>query len=131
MTQLISLNLNLSQGQREKLRKAYENNSNVSLQVTNENIENGGNATIGISQREYNKVMKNKSQGRGARIKIPQSNIKEQKTCGFLGTLAAIGIPLAIQGISALVKKLRGGSQQNNWIAKPISFGPSTRWTLW
>ena len=75
MTTYHSYGVSLSQGQREKLAKAYQTNSAITIRLTNSELS--GNDQLMLTKRQIAKLIKSKRQGKGSDIKISKSQIRK------------------------------------------------------
>ena len=75
MTTYHSYGVSLSQGQRDKLAKAYRTNSAITIRLTVDELS--GNDQLMLTKRQINKLMKAGRQGKGSDIKISKSQIRK------------------------------------------------------
>ena len=97
MTNYIDIKINLSDGQKDKIRMAIENNEQVSLRLSNENLN--GQDIIGVTQTQFNKMVKAYNEGNGTTIRMSKKQLDYNKKIegGFIGALlalASVAIPL-------------------------------------
>ena len=123
MSELHKISVNLSDGQRRKLAKAYIDREEVSIKLSNKNLS--GSDTLMVPKNTANRVAKSKGLGKGVQIKISKANVRKQTGSGIassvlpllrnvaptlgktmgLATLAG----LASEGASQIIKKISGG----------------------
>jgi len=102
------MNLNLSDSQVKKLVKAYENKTDVIIQLKHTQIGSGKNI-FNLTNRQKNKLIKAKKNEEGVRLKITKSQFgNKDKVGGFL--------PLIIAGIGALGALAGGASAIANTV---------------
>ena len=93
MTQYISVNVNLTENQIQKLRQAINANcSATSIKIGKDDLD--GDHTIFLTKAQYNKLQNAKERGKGLTIRMSSRQLKHNvKTQGgFLGALLpAIG----------------------------------------
>ena len=124
MSELHKISVNLSDGQRRKLAKAYRDREEVSIKLSNKNLSGGD--TLMVPQNIVKRLEKSKSSGKGIQIKTARANIRKQTGSGIassilpvlknvaptigktLGLSALAG--LASEGASQIVKKISGGA---------------------
>ena len=123
MSELHKISVNLSDGQRRKLAKAYRDKEEVSIKLAHKNLSGGD--TLMVPQNIVRRLAKSKSSGKGIQIKIARANIRKQTGRGIassvlpvlrnvgpvlgktLGLSALAG--LASEGASQIIKKISGG----------------------
>ena len=123
MSELHKISVNLSDGQRRKLAKAYRDKEEVSIKLAHKNLSGGD--TLMVPQNIVRRLAKSKSSGKGIQIKIARANIRKQMGSGIassvlpvlrnvgpvlgktLGLSALAG--LASEGASQIIKKISGG----------------------
>ena len=115
--------VNLSQGRKEKLARAYRDNEGVTIRFAT--LALSGNDVLMVSSNTGRKLEKHRNAGKGMLITIPKSNIRKQSGSGiFSAVLPALrasaptidktlGLsPLAgaaSEGASQIIKKISGG----------------------
>ena len=82
MSELHKISVNLSDGQRRKLAKAYRDKEEVSIKLSNKNLS--GSDTLMVPKNTANRVAKSKGLGKGAQIKISRANVRKQNGSGIL-----------------------------------------------
>ena len=123
MSELHKISVNLSDGQRRKLAKAYRDKEEVSIKLAHKNLSGGD--ILMVPQNIVRRLAKSKSSGKGIQIKIARANIRKQMGSGIassvlpvlrnvgpvlgktLGLSALAG--LASEGASQIIKKISGG----------------------
>ena len=123
MSELHKISVNLSDGQRRKLAKAYRDKEEVSIKLSNKNLS--GSDTLMVPKNTANRVAKSKGLGKGVQIKISKANVRKQTGSGIassvlpvlrnvaptlgktMGLAALAG--LASEGASQIIKKISGG----------------------
>ena len=123
MSELHKISVNLSDGQRRKLAKAYRDREEVSIKLAHKNLSGGD--TLMVPQNIVRRLAKSKSSGKGIQIKIARANIRKQTGSGIassvlpvlrnvgpvigktMGLSALAG--LASEGVSQIMKKITGG----------------------
>ena len=123
MSELHKISVNLSDGQKRKLAKAYRDKEEVSIKLAHKNLSGGD--TLMVPQNIVRRLAKSKSSGKGIQIKIARANIRKQMGSGIassvlpvlrnvgpvigktMGLSALAG--LASEGVSQIMKKITGG----------------------
>ena len=123
MSELHKISVNLSDGQKRKLTKAYRDREEVSIKLAHKNLS--GSDTLFVPKNTTNRVAKSKGLGKGVQIKISRANVRKQNGSGILtsalpvlrnvaptigktlGLSALAG--LASEGVSQVIKKISGG----------------------
>ena len=124
MSELHQINVSLSQGQKQKLLKAYKNNEELTIRLKNNALT--GSDVLMVPMNTAKKLSKNRSAGKGMQITIRRSNIRKQSGSGIfsavmplLKTVApTIGKTLGLsalagaanEGASQIIKKISGGT---------------------
>ena len=89
MTTLIEYKVNLSDGQKKKLAKAYNDKCPHTFRLKYEQLQ--GNFPILLTQRQIKAVQKAKKNKTGIQIKISREQMRSQsQSGGFLGALAGL-----------------------------------------
>ena len=123
MSNLQQIGVNLSQGQKQKLARAYRNNEGVTIRLANHSLS--GSDVLMVPANTARKLVKNRNGGKGMQITITKSNIRKQSGSGiFSAVLPAlravaptIGKTLGLsalagaasEGESQIIKKITGG----------------------
>ena len=124
MTKYINYNIHLSNGQKNKLKKALLQTGDITLKLSHADLV--GEDILALTQTQIKKITKAKNEGRGITISLSQTQIKYNKKIkgGSLAALAGIlarAAPIAkailpTLGLSALsgatqtgIQKLLGG----------------------
>ena len=91
-------NVNLTEGQKEKLRKYFQKRAPMTLRLSHNQLS-GGDQLL-LTNTQIRKIEKSKIDGTGTDISRFRLTKKQQEG-GFLGTLSAsIGIPLIINALT-------------------------------
>ena len=123
MSQLHKISVNLSNGQKRKLAKAYRDREEVSIRLSSKALS--GNDVLLVPQNTVNRLAKAKSLGKGMQVKISRANVRKQVGSGILSSVLPVvktvaptiaktlGLSalagLASEGASQVVKKISGG----------------------
>ena len=107
--------INLSKGQMKDLAKAMQLSAPVTLRISAKDLT--GNVPILLTKRQHTKLLKMKKLNKGMQIRFSKNQILKMKKDGgiapiFAALIPAL-IPLITKGISALVKKIKGGQVGN------------------
>ena len=101
-------NVNLTKGQREKIFSAYKKKTLLSLRLKKSQL-NSGKDILFLTQRQINKINKNKKKGVGIDLKISKIQIKEQEGGNILSSfipamakIASSALPYAQKAIMPL-----------------------------
>ena len=82
MSELHKISVNLSDGQRRKLAKAYRDKEEVSIKLAHKNLS--GSDTLLVPKNTVNRVAKSKGPGKGVQIKISKANVRNKLAAVFL-----------------------------------------------
>ena len=123
MTELHKISVNLSDGQKRKLAKAYREKEEVSIKLAHKNLS--GSDTLMVPKNTVNRLAKSKATGKGIQIKISRANVRKQTGSGILTSVLpalrnvaptigkTLGLSalagLASEGASQIIKKISGG----------------------
>ena len=123
MSKLHQISVNLTQGQKEKLARAYRNKEGVSIRLKHSALS--GTDVLMVPMNTVNKLAKHKNAGVGVQITISKNNIRKQTGKGIfsavLPALRAVAPTVAkTLGLSALAGATSEGASQ---IIKKISGG--------
>ena len=109
------ISVNISDFQKDKIRKAIENNKSVTIQLSYEDLV--GNDVIAVTQDQLDDIAEAYQKKEGIRIKMSKTQTKHNKemTGGFLGALLSAALPAVIgavapDAISWLWNKITGKS---------------------
>ena len=114
MTTYHPYKVNLSKGQKDKLRKAFQSKNPVTLRLKKTQLS--GNDELMLSSNQIKRIQKAASQGKGAEIKVSKS--QAQKVGGsFVSALFPLARSLAptlakTLGLSALAGLASEGASQ-------------------
>ena len=123
MASLHNISVQLSEGQKRNLARAYQNNEEVTLRLTRNGLT--GPDTLRVPAQEVKRLQKSRNAGKGMQIKISKANIRKQDGSGILSSLLpvfksvapTIGKTLGLsalagaasEGASQIIKKITGG----------------------
>jgi len=115
MSQLHQISVNLTQGQKQKLARAYRNNEGVTIRLANRALN--GSDVLMVRMNTVKKLTKHKNMGVGIQITISKNNIRKQTGSGiFSSVLPALrAVAPAIDktlGLSALAGAASEGACQ-------------------
>lgn len=82
--------INLTDGQKNKIKNAYKRKSNVTIQLSTDQIKTG-NDKIGLNDRQKNSIDKHRKNNTGMRLTLTYKQLQENHKGGILPILAAIG----------------------------------------
>lgn len=85
--------LNLSENQRKKIALAWKKKSNVTIQLSNDQLSNG-NYKLSLTEDQKKKIEKAKKNNVGLRLNLTYNHLKVNHEGGFL--------PLLFAGLGAL-----------------------------
>ena len=91
MTQYKTVNVNISEGQAQKIKHAIDANcSATSIKLSKNDLT--GDHKLDITNAQYNKLQKAKEAGKGLTIRMSKKQLKHntKKEGGFLGLLAGL-----------------------------------------
>ena len=123
MTSYYSHGVSLSDGQRQKLARAYQNNSAITIRLNKNELT--GNDELMLNRTQLNRIQKAMNNGTGVDIKISKTQIRKAVKHG--GSLFSSLIPLIraaaptigkTLGLSALAGLASQGAEQ---VVKAIS----------
>jgi len=122
MSKLHQISVSLTQGQKEKLARAYRNMEGVSIRLKHSALS--GSDVLTVPMNMVNKLAKHKNMGVGVEITISKSNIRKQTGRGIFSAVLpalkavapAIGKTLGLatsagaasEGASQIIKKISG-----------------------
>ena len=139
MSKLHQISVSLTQGQKEKLARAYRNKEGVSIRL--KHIALSGSDVLMVPMNTVKRVAKHRNMGVGVQITISKNNIRKQTGSGIFSAVLpalravapAIGKTLGLatlagaasEGASQIIKKIsgqgtRGGSSVR--IGRPPPF---------
>lgn len=96
MSRYMNVKVNLSEGQRDRIKKAVESNTGVSVKLSHEDLN--GEHVLALTQAQVNKLTKAYQNGTGVTIKLSKSQIAYNMKVeggflpallGFLGSTVA------------------------------------------
>ena len=123
MTSLHNISVQLSNGQKRNLARAYQRNEEVTLRLSKKSLN--GSDTLRVPALVVKRLQKNRNAGKGMQIKISKANIRKQDGSGIFSSLMpllktvapTIGKTLGLsafagaasEGASQIIKKITGG----------------------
>ena len=123
MTNLHNISVQLSDGQKRNLARAYQRNEEVTLRLSKKSLK--GSDTLRVPAQVVKRLQKNRNAGKGMQIKISKANIRKQDGSGIFSSLMpllktvapTIGKTLGLsalagaasEGASQIIKKITGG----------------------
>ena len=123
MTSLHNISVQLSNGQKRNLARAYQRNEEVTLRLSKKSLN--GSDTLRVPAQVVKRLQKNRNAGKGMQIKISKANIRKQDGSGIFSSLIpllktvapTIGKTLGLsalagaasEGASQIIKKITGG----------------------
>ena len=81
MTSLHNISVQLSNGQKRNLARAYQKNEEVTLRLSKKSIN--GSDTLRVPAQVVKRLQKNRNAGKGMQIKISKANIRKQDGSGI------------------------------------------------
>ena len=134
-TQLYEINVSLSDFQKKKLSKAYNNREGIKLRLKNEALT--GNDTLLVPSIIVKRLEKNRHLNKGMEIKLAGSNIRKQVGGSLLTSILSlartfgptlaktVGLSAlagaASEGASQIVKKISGKGSQTGGFMVPFA----------
>ena len=140
MASLHRISLRLSEGQKRKLMRAYQNREELTLRLVHKDLS--GSDVLMVPAQVVKRLQKNRNGGKGMQVKLSKSNIRKQEGSGIFSSLMpvlksvapTIGKTLGLSGLagaasvgaSQVIKKITGGQvfqvpNQNLYILAPLS----------
>ena len=123
MTSLHNNSVQLSNGQKRNLARAYQRNEEVTLRLSKKSLN--GSDTLRVPAQVVKRLQKNRNAGKGMQIKISKANIRKQDGSGIFSSLMpllktvapTIGKTLGLsalagaasEGAGQIIKKITGG----------------------
>ena len=127
MTTYFPYKVNLSEGQKKKLGKAFKANCAVSLRLSGK--QTSGNDELMLTANQKKRIAKAAALGKGVELKISKTQIRKVMKQGgslfsaiiplarsFAPTLAKTLAGLASEGASQVVKKISGSGQTGGFL---------------
>ena len=113
MTTYHSYGVTLSEGQKQKLARAYQTNSAITIRLTKGELS--GNDQLMLTKRQIAKLVKAKRMGKGSDIKISKSQIRKAVVHGgsLWSSLFSLGtrlLPYATTAVSKAAPALATGA---------------------
>ena len=105
----IKHNVNVSEGQKQKIQNAVKNKTTVSIRLSKNDLN--GDHMLLLTPSQINKIVKAKSLNAGVTIKMSLKQLKENLTVegGFIGALLGMLAPLAARVLPTLLGGLATG----------------------
>jgi len=127
MSRYVNVKVNISEGQKEKIKHAIENKKAVSLRLSHSDLT--GEHLLALTQAQINKMAKAYENGTGVTIKFSKTQLEHNKTVvgGFIGAilpfLATAGKFLLSSVLPSLATGLLSGvgSAAGNKVVNKIS----------
>ena len=88
MSELHKISVNLSDGQKRKLAKAYRDREEVSIKLSNKNLS--GSDTLLVPKNTVKRLAKSKANGKGIQIKISKANVRKQTGSGIASSVLPV-----------------------------------------
>jgi len=115
MSQLHQISVNLTQGQKQKLVRAYRNNEGVTIRLANRALS--GSDILMVPMNTVKKLTKHNNMGVGIQITISKNNIRKQTGIGIFSSVlpAFRAVAPAIDktlGLAALAGAASEGASQ-------------------
>ena len=82
MTELLKINVHLSEGQKRKLAKAYRDNEQVSIRISHSALS--GSDTLMVPMNTIKKLSKSKDRGKGTVVKFLKRMLEKKLVKVFL-----------------------------------------------
>lgn len=100
-----SVNINLTEHQKSKLKSAFKNNKSITIQFSIDQLKSGKDQ-IFLTNRQYNKLEKHKKNNKGLRIDFSLNQLKYMKNGGLLKDILdfADNLPI-VKNITPYVRK--------------------------
>jgi len=111
MSKLHQISVNLTQGQKQKLARAYKNNEGVSIHLKHSAL-NGSDVLL-VPNNTVKKLAKHKNMGIGMQITILKNNIRKQTGSGiFSAVLPALRAVAPATGKTLGLSALAGAASE-------------------
>ena len=81
--------LSITDNQKRKITRAYQNNTGVRIRMSSESIRAVGNVKLLLTAQQISKIEKAKKSGNGVEIKFSKTQLRKQG--GFLSALLNLG----------------------------------------
>ena len=87
MSRFVNVPVNISEGQREKIKKAIQSGAPVSIRLSHEDLS--GEHVLALTQAQINKMTKAYQSGKGVTIKMSKTQIEHNTKVegGFIGAI--------------------------------------------
>ena len=122
MASLHRISVRLSDGQKRKLLRAFNNREELALRLAHKDLT--GSDVLMVPAQVVKRVQKNRNGKKGMQIKLSKSNIRKQEGSGIWSSLMPVLKSVAptigkTLGLSALAEAASEGASQiiekNNW----------------
>ena len=116
MTSLHNISVQLSNGQKRNLARAYQRNEEVTLRLSKKSLN--GSDTLRVPAQVVKRLQKNRNAGKGMQIKISKANIRKQDGSGIFSSLMPLLKTVAptigkTLGLSVVKGVYRAGNQSD------------------
>ena len=110
MTQYFPYGVKLSQGQMQKLSRAYTTHSPVTLRLDKSDLK--GNNELMLTKTQIKRIQKAMKMNKGVEIKISKTQIRKviKHGSGLWSTLAGLALPLAKKALPKIAAPLASGA---------------------
>ena len=119
MTSYQKYKVNLSEGQKEKLRRYFQKKASMTLRLSHNQLSSagGGGDELLLTRTQINKIEKSKRDGTGTDIKISIAQMRKQSGGNLFSALlplARTALPQILKtvGLSALMGAVSGGIEK-------------------
>ena len=115
MSNLHRVSVRLSDGQKRKLMRAYQNREELTLRLAHKDLS--GSDVLMVPAQVVKRLQKNRNGGKGMQIKLSKSNIRKQDGSGIFSSLLPVLNSVAptigkTPGLSALAGAASEGASQ-------------------
>ena len=117
MTSYQKYKVNLSEGQKEKLRRYFQKKAPMTLRLSHNQLSGGRGDELLLTRTQINKIEKSKRDGTGTDIKISIAQMRKQSGGNLFSALlplARTALPQILKtfGLSALTGAVSGGVEK-------------------
>ena len=118
MTSYQKYKVNLSEGQKEKLRRYFQKKAPMILRLSHNQLSGGIGDELLLTRTQINKIEKSKRNGTGADIKISIAQMRKQSGGNLFSSLVPLArtvLPQILKtvGLSALTRAVSGGVEKD------------------
>lgn len=103
-----TVQVNLGKSQLDKIKKSLMNKTKPSVRLSHSDLQ-GGNTTLMLGQRNYNKLMNHKAKNKGVTLKFTDNEVKQMKSGGFIQGLIGAVAPSIIDAVKEPAQRLLKG----------------------